>query len=436
MDAEPTAIELKEFEIAEPAGLAFAVGFFFGFRIFMVFVAARIFGSDPRTGAEANLALDLLLLLLVCFQSLGNATRSMRSMLRVPAIGWAVAFLLVSGCSLMWSATVSLPASLAYWCGLVSDVAVVVLLFRAGSVTAVSGALMRGFIFSACCIAAIAWILPADPTDLRLGDEEFFNTNQIGNLCAFAILLAQYLQRRKQGQWGWTILFLAVTLLRSLSKATLVAFLLSEAFLLVRDKTITRKMKLYLAAAVLAVAGLFWGLFQAYYDIYTSTGNQAETFTGRTAIWAYALSEGIAQPWIGHGFDSMWKVVPPFGPDRFEARHAENELLQQFYSYGVVGVLMLVGVYGGLFLQFRRLPRGPLKLICLSILLYVVVRGFAEAEPFDLLLPLWSIVLLSLLAEEATEMRATAIVTDSSLSDHELSAPVTGIKPAATSSEA
>jgi exopolysaccharide production protein ExoQ len=436
MDAELIAVELKEVAVAEPAGLAFVVGFFFGFRIFVVFVAARIFGADPRTGAEANLVLDFLLLLLVCFQSFGNAIRSFRSMLGLPAIFLVLAFLLNSGSSLAWSITVSLPTSLAYWCGLVSDVAAVALLFRAGSVSAVSNALMRGFVVSACCIAVIAWILPADPTDLRLGDEEFFNTNQIGNLCAFAILLAQCLQRRQQGRWGWTIFFLAVTLLRSLSKSTLAAFLVSEAVLLVRDKTISRKTKLYLATAALAVMGTFWGLFQAYYDIYTSTGNQAETFTGRTAIWAYALDAGIAQPWIGHGFDSMWKVAPPFGPDRFEARHAENELLQQFYSYGVVGVLMLGAIYGSLLLQFRRLPRGPLRLIFFSILLYVIIRGFAEAEPFDLLLPLWSIILLSLLAEEARDAGAATALIHSSTSDQELRTSVTGMMPAQTPSKA
>ncbi len=436
MATDATSDGRKGRAIAEPTGLAFAVGFLFGFRIFIVFVAARIFGADPRAGAEANLALSFLLLLLVCFQSLGNASRSFRSMLRPPAIAWVLIFLVFSGCSLAWSATVSLPVSLAYWCGLVSDVAVVVLLLHAGSVTGVSNALLRGFIFSACCIALIAWILPADPTDLRLGDEEFFNTNQIGNLCAFAILLAQYLQRRQPGRWGWVIFFLAVTLLRSLSKATLAAFLVSEAFLLVRDKSIARKTKLYLIVAALTVGCIFWGLFQAYYDVYTTTGNQAETLTGRTAIWAYALDAGLSQPWIGHGFDSMWKVVPPFGPDQFEARHAENELLQQFYSYGVAGLVMLVGIYGSLFLQIRRLGKGPLKLIFLSIILYAVVRGVAEAEPFDLLLPLWSIVLFSLLAAEAEATEVTAIVTAESTFDHELRISVTGMKPAETPSKA
>ncbi len=94
----------------------------------------------------------------------------------------------------------------------------------------------------------------------------------------------------------------------------------------------------------------------------------------------------------------MWKVVPPFGPEKFEARHAENELLTQFYAFGIVGVCLLIGIYGSLYRQIRRL-QGPVKIVLLSLLLFVVVRGVAEAEPFDLLLPLWSIVLISLLVE-------------------------------------
>jgi O-antigen ligase len=256
---------------------------------------------------------------------------------------------------------------------------------------------MKGFVVSTCCLAVIAWIMPAQ-ADLRLGDEEFFNTNQIGNLCATAIFLAQYLSRRKAGRWGFAIFLLALTLLRSLSKTTIVAFLISESFLIIADRSISRKTKILLTVAVVLVILVFWGLFEAYYDIYTNAGNQAETLTGRTAIWAYSLDAALEQPLIGHGFDSMWKVVPPFGPEKFEARHAENELLTQFYAFGIVGVCLLIGIYGSLYRQIRRL-QGPVKIVLLSLLLFVVVRGLAEAEPFDLLLPLWSIVLISLLVE-------------------------------------
>jgi exopolysaccharide production protein ExoQ len=383
--------------------LAFAVGSFFSFRIITVFLAAHVLGAAPRVGVQLNLVLELLFLVLVCFHSLGYAQRTFSSMLRLPSIRWVVAFLVFSFCSLAWSATVSLPTSVAYWCGLSADVAIVVVLLRAGSVTGVSHSLMKGFILSACCLALVAWIMPAQ-ADLRLGNEEFFNTNEIGSLCATAIFLAQYLARAKAGRWGFAIFLLALTLLRSLSKTTIVAFLISESFLIIADRSISRKTKVLLTIAVILVILVFWGLFEAYYDIYTNAGNQAETLTGRTAIWAYSLTAALEQPLIGHGFDSMWKVVPPFGPEQFEARHAENELLTQFYAYGTVGICLLIGIYGSLYRQMRRLPRGPLRIVFFSLLLFVVVRGLAEAEPFDLLLPLWSIVLISLLVERTSAM--------------------------------
>jgi O-antigen ligase len=154
---------------------------------------------------------------------------------------------------------------------------------------------------------------------------------------------------------------------------------------------------MFLAIAFTLVILVFWGLLEAYYNLYTTTGNQAETLTGRTAIWAYILNAALEQPWIGHGFDSMWNVVPVFGT--LEARHAENELLQQFYSYGAAGIVMLCGLYGSLYRRIRRLPQDRLNIVFVGILLFVVVRGFAEAEPFDLLLPLWAIVVIAMLVD-------------------------------------
>ena len=317
-------------------------------------------------------------------------------------------FLMFSCCSLLWSGTVSMTASMAYWCGMAADVLMVLLLIRAAAVRDVAHSLMKGFVWGACCIALIAWIIPAS-SDLRLGDEEFFNANQIGFECAFAFFMAQYLMRSKDGKWTLAAVVLAVTLLRSLSKTTIVAFVLSESYLLIHDRSISRKTKLLTTSAAVVVILLFWTLLEAYYDVYTNTGNQAETLTGRTAIWAYVLNASFDLPWFGHGFDSMWKIIPPFGPDRFEARHAENELLQQFYAYGLVGVSMLAGLYGSLYRQFRLLRDGPLKVLFTSMLLFIIVRGFAEAEPFDLQLPLWAIVLMSVLVNDVARMSASEV---------------------------
>ena len=93
------------------------------------------------------------------------------------------------------------------------------------------------------------------------------------------------------------------------------------------------------------------------------------------------------------GFDSMWKVVPVFGT--FEARHAENEVLEQLYCYGVAGLILLCGLYGSLYRKIRKRSGDAHRVIFIGLLLFVVVRGLAEADSFDLLLPLWAIVLVT-----------------------------------------
>lgn len=373
-------------------GFSFAVGFFFAFRLFIVLLSVRVLGAEPQTGVELSLAVNFLLLCAVAFGALGNARDPAISMLGLASVRWVFLFLIFSGCSLAWSSTASLPAAIIYWCAMVTDVGMVLLLLRADNAVDVAIPLMKGFVWGACCIALIAWLMPAQ-SDLRLGDEELLGPNQIGYLCGFAIFFAQYLIRRKEGSWGFAALFLGVTLLRSLSKTTIAAFLVSEIVLLIRDKSMARRTKVLLVVGAVAIVAAFWGLLESYYDVYTNAGNQAETLTGRLGIWAYILESALEQPWIGHGFHSVWKVIPPFGD--FEARHAHNELLQQFYAYGVVGIGMLAGLYGSLYRQSRKLANGTVKTLVVGMLMFVVVRGFADTEPFDLSLPLWTIVLFS-----------------------------------------
>jgi len=166
-----------------------------------------------------------------------------------------------------------------------------------------------------------------------------------------------------------------------------------------------------LALGAAAIVAAFSGLLSSYYEIYTNAGNQAETLTGRLGLWTYFLAEAVEQPWIGHGFHSVWQVAPPFGADQFEARHAHNELLQQFYAYGVVGVCMFAGIYGSLWLHLRRLASRPKRTFFFAFLLFILVRGLADTDAFDLSLPLWSIVLISMLTnhEDATSRRSAEV---------------------------
>jgi exopolysaccharide production protein ExoQ len=388
--------------------LAFAVGFYLSLRWVFTLFFVRVLGAEPRTGPVASLVVGLLLLGVVVFSSVGG-TRTWEWK-RIAPLRWVVLFLVVSACSFAWTEAVDRTSSFAYWLGMASDVATVALLLQGRPVVRTAQSLMKGFIWSTCFLAVVAWLMPLQE-DLRLGDYDYFNTNQIGALCAFSILLAQYLMRRKDGRWTWVIGFLSVTLLRSLSKTTIAAFVVAEVFLLIQDRSVSRRTKALLTTAVVVAVLAFWGLFEAYFDIYSNAGNQAETLTGRLGIWAWVADAITEKVWFGHGFDALWKVMPPFGADQFEARHAENEILQQLYAYGVVGVAMLCGLYWSFYRQIRKLARGPVRVVLTSLLLYVLVRGLAEAEPFDVLLPLWAIVLFSVLIEciERGEEPVTAI---------------------------
>lgn len=381
------------------AAMSFVIGFYFAFRVITVVISVRILGTDAQTGTALNLAFDFFLLLVTAFCSVG-VRYPFSEMARLPEFRWAFLFLAFSCCSLLWSGSASFTNSVAYWCGMAADFAIVATLFRTGELEASSASLMEGFVWGACAVAAIAWILPAQ-SDLRLGDEELLGPNQIGYVCAFAFFFAQYLIREKKAKLGIPAIMLAITILRSLSKTTIAALLISEVFLLLRDRSMSRRTKILLVISAISSVALFWGLLTSYYGVYTNAGNQSETLSGRLGIWAYFLAEAVQRPWVGHGFDSAWKVIPPFGRDQFEAAHAHNELLQQFYAYGLGGVILFFGIYGSVFRHIRRLGAGPPRSFFLAFLIFVVVRGLADTERFDLSMPLWAILLVSLLVEQA-----------------------------------
>jgi exopolysaccharide production protein ExoQ len=389
-------------------GVAFLVGLFFSFRVFVMLLSVRVLGTDPQIGTGITLLLNFLLLLLVMFQACGMSGRPLHELLKIGSIRWVLGFIIFSGLSLLWSVAASLPAAAAYWCAMVSDVAIVVVLLRSGSRSNLIHALMKGYVWGACALALIAWLLPAQ-SDLRLGDEELLGANQIGFLCAFAFFFAQYLLQKRIGKFVPAAVILGVTLLRSLSKTTIVAFVIAEAFLLMKDRSISRKGKLLALGTVAVIALAFSSLLTSYFDVYAGAGNSPETLTGRLGIWLYILDEAVKQPWMGHGFYSVWKVIPPFGI--FEARHAHNELIQQFYLYGAVGVGMFVGLYGSFYLRVRRLASGSTKAFFYALLLFVLIRGLADTEVYDFSFVLWALVMFSVLLEpessEPTALLAT-----------------------------
>ena len=392
MSTSYTAVNARTAVQLPLPSLAATVGAYFAIRLCLTFL---FFQSNPQLGTVVSFALNVLLLLAVAFHSFGPMPEKQVSPLRVSCFRWVAAFLGFSLCSLHWSEAVSLSVASAYWCGMAADVVIVLLLLRAGPVEEVASRLVQGYVGGACMIACVMWLSPT-MQDLRPGNDEFFSPNAIGFTCAFGIFLSQFLLLRSKA-WRFPAMFLAISLLRSLSKTTIIAFLVSELLLLFLSKTIRRRSKILIVTAAGAVLTAFSGLIAAYYEVYTNAGNQAETLTGRIGIWSLILDRALERPWLGHGFNSIWRVIPPFGPEQFEAWHAHNELLQQFYTYGVVGIVLLIGLYGSFYRQVRHLARPEHRTLFLGLILFIVIRGFGDTERFDLSFPLWSITLLCLM---------------------------------------
>ena len=388
--------------------MAAIVGFYFAFRYCIGYL---FFQSDPRAGGAFGVGLNFFLCAVVVFYSLGPAPNTLRSTVRVPAFRPVIAFLLVALCSLLWSATISVAVAFVYWCSVAADLAMVVLLFRTGPVERMSSSLMKGYVWGAGFIAVLTWLSPT-MQDLRPGNDDFFSPNAIALICAFGVFFAQFLSRSERS-WNLASIFLAITLLRTLSKTTIVAFIAGEALMLLRDSAVSRRKLLVILIISCLVVAAFWGLIQAYFDVYTTTGNQAETLTGRVGIWGYVWEESLERPWLGHGFHSFRNVVPAFGT--FEPWHAHNELLQLFYAYGVVGILLFLIVYGSLYLQLHRMPWSSDKALFYGLLLFIAIRGLGDTDRFELTLPLWCVFLVSSLLQISQPI---------SLNSLELSAPI------------
>lgn len=369
------------------------IGFIFAFRVCLTVLW---FQDEPQNASILSVALSLTLLIAAALSTIGSTPSIPKSSFRTPTLRAITAFLGLALLSLLWTPA-PLSAAAGYWCAWAADVAAIWFIFRDGPPENSAAFLMKGFVSGACLVAIVAWSLPSTQ-DLRLGDEDFLHPNAIGFLFGMATLLAAHLAR-KSLLWAWPALFLGTTLLRTLSKSSIIAFIFAFGFALIRDSTLSRKAKIWIGIAAGSIVASLWGLLEAYLITY-SQGIGPETLTGRTLIWAVSLEYAVKKPILGNGFYSYRFVVPAFGT--FEAQQAHDELLQQFFSFGAIGVLLTITLYWLFFRQIRRTQTSPLKTLAATLLLFALIRGLTDTQNFDLSFPLWLMAMLSILLATQT----------------------------------
>jgi O-antigen ligase len=304
------------------------------------------------------------------------------------------ALLGLSAASALWTGAQSIVVALTYWASMASDVVIVLLLLRHEDAERHTEAILMGVVWGAAALAIIAWFSPAT-ADLRLGNDMFLHPNTLGLEIGIATLIAQFLAPRG-ACWKWLGVVLAITLLRTLSKTAIIALVIAECWYLMQNNRMPRKAKVYLVAGALVVVASFWGLLSSYADIYNNTGSgdQAETLTGRTLLWTVAFSMSLERPWLGHGLYSFKALIPMLGT--FEAVHAHNDLLQQFFEFGIAGVVILLGVYWSFYRQTRRVPATEMRTLAVALLLFALVRGLTDSVQFGLSYPLWLLAAFSI----------------------------------------
>jgi O-antigen ligase len=362
-------------------GLVRVTGFFFAFRVCIILL---LFRNNPALGTAATLAVSFTLFIASVGHWLALTPPQKDPHETPPPVQWIAIYLALTVISLGWSLTPSTAIALAYWAGMTADVLTVVFVLSSSPVSDAFHDLLAGFIVGAVFVAAVAWCLPT-MQDLRLGDEDLLHPNAIGFEFAIAALSSIYLAA--QAAWAkWAGVFLAVTLLRTLSKASIIAFVAAAGYWFIKDTDVSSRVKAKIGLALGTVVLFSWGLLEAYAEIY-SQGSQSETLTGRTLIWATAFDIAIERPWLGHGFYSFRWLVPPLHD--FQPWQAHNELLQQFFCYGALGVIVTIALYWALSRQIWRSSHTSLTRLTAALLIFALLRGLVDTERFDLSFPLW-----------------------------------------------
>jgi exopolysaccharide production protein ExoQ len=369
-------------------------GFLLAFKVCLTFL---FFRSNPQAGAGATVALTLCWLWLVAGCTIVDPPTRPSNQVSANALRWIMLYLGLAAASLTWTTTNSLTIAAGYWAATAADVVAVWLLLRYQPVRQNAIRIMQGFILGAALLAIIAWSAPA-MEDMRLGHEDFLHPNLIGFDFAIAALFSAYLAQQKK-VWTWAAAGFVVTMIRTLSKGTIVGFLFAGLYYLVRGLKMSRKARISIGLVSAAVLAGFWGLLEAYLDVYT-TGSNLETLTGRTYIWTQSLDIVMEKPWFGHGFDSFRWVFPPF--EDFQPWHAHNELIQQLFAYGLVGLVIVLGVYWAFYRQVRLSTNTGLKSLAMAMLILVLVRGLVDTDRFELCFPLWLMTMLSIALASAS----------------------------------
>jgi exopolysaccharide production protein ExoQ len=370
--------------------VASTVWFIHGLQTVTIYI---FFQAQPRTGTAVNVAASCLSLYLSSLVAVAFGYSEAKRVWSRPA-RWVLAYACLAGISLLWTQSSSMLNPFGYWIGLIAELGAVALLLRCDQSSKLIPAALKGFVWATVVVALVAWTAPGT-WELRLGQQDYLHPNIIGDQFALGSLFSIYLADRfpSERRWKWICVTLLFSLIRAVSKASIISFACAASFYFLRHSKLSSRSQLKVFALALAMIAVSWHFIDPYISMYAAGQNNVETLTGRTVIWSVSFDIAAEKPWLGHGLASYLSVVPDFGP--FTSRHAHNDLLQQFFNFGVLGLSLSIAVYASFYRHLRRSSPSTERGLAFSVLIYGLLHGLVDASSVELMLPCCMIFMLA-----------------------------------------
>ncbi len=234
-------------------------------------------------------------------------------------------------------------------------------------------------------VVAGGWVASLElMEELRLGvdvkadaPEGYMHPNGLGFDAGLACLCALFLwSLNRRPVWMISIVILFGTLLLSDSKGSLASFFIfALPFLLSSRSRLTKRWKLRVASILAGITLVSLRYVGGSFQAYGATGN-VETLTGRTLLWAMVYEKILVRPIIGYGYESFSYNWPQ---GAWYQGSAHNELLQEWFTLGAIGVGVLVLCYWGLLRALWR-SRSTYSRFGIYLLGFSLIRGLVEAD--------------------------------------------------------
>ena len=189
------------------------------------------------------------------------------------------------------------------------------------------------------------------------------------------------LSRRFRRFLPWLFVLALVLLMLTITRSSLFGFVAGSFLIVWTGSRIRSDRRLVLIGGLIAavVAGVAWfSESLVEYLLRGQTVDQFYTFTGRTDLWAFALSELNESPVLGFGYGAARVVLID---EFFWAGTGHNLWIEAALSVGVVGAVLLTVVLlwsAGRSVSLQRTLPGPASNFGLAFVTATLVSGFAS----------------------------------------------------------